>query len=116
MPGEGGRGGGDHRHGGGHHGGGYRSGRGDESDRGAARFGLLDLPEPVTSADADFNRGVSVAEFRQAAGQRFLALDLDHHGYLTLAGLEMIRPAPPPVANKPDANQSSGGDSAPPGD
>ncbi len=73
---------------------------GDDQHQGAGRFGLLDLPEPVVSADSNFNRGVSVTEFRQAAAQRFLALDLDHHGYLTLAGLEVIRPAPP-VAGKP---------------
>jgi hypothetical protein len=72
--------------------------------QGGGRFGLLDLPEPVVSADANFNRGISVAEFRQAASQRFLALDLDHKGYLTLSALEIIRPAPPPRANKPNRN------------
>lgn len=116
--GAGGRGGGGGRHhGGGHHGGGNWGGRGagEESDRGAARFGLLDLPEPVVSADADFNRGVSLSEFRQAAGQRFLALDLDHHGYLTLAGLATIRPAPPPTEHKQEASPDSGGESVPPG-
>ena len=74
---------------------------GDDQHQGAGRFGLLDLPEPVVSADSNFNRGVSVTEFRQAAAQRFLALDLDHHGYLTLAGLEVIRPAPPSSPNAP---------------
>jgi hypothetical protein len=103
--------------GGRHHGGGsgFRS-NGGESDRGAARFGLLDLPEPVASADADFNRGVSLKEFRDAAGQRFLALDLDHRGYLTLAGLEMIRPAPPPEPNKPETVNKSEGDPSAPSD
>jgi len=91
MDGEG-TGGGRH----GHRGGGagfFRAG--DDQHQGAGRFGLLDLPEPVVSADSNFNRGVSVTEFRQAAATRFMALDLDHHGYLTLAGLEVIRPAPP---------------------
>jgi hypothetical protein len=114
------RGSGGHRRGGGGHhgggGGGFRNNGGGESDRGAARFGLLDLPEPVASADADFNRGVSLAEFRDAAGQRFLALDLDHHGYLTLAGLEMIRPAPPPEPNKPDTVNEAEGVASAPGD
>jgi len=107
-------GGGHHRGGGGHQGGGgggFRNNNGGEFDRGAARFGLLDLPEPVTSADANFNRGVSLAEFRDGAGQRFIALDVDHHGYLTLAGLEMIRPAPPPEPNKPETQAE--GESAP---
>jgi len=67
----------------------------------------------VASADANFNRGVSLAEFRDAAGQRFLALDLDHHGYLTLAELETIRPAPPPEPNKPETVNESGGESPP---
>ena len=71
-----------------------------DGHQGAARFGLLDLPEPVVSADADFNRGVSLAEFRQAAGQRFIALDLNHRGTLTLAELETIRPAPAAQPNK----------------
>ncbi len=66
----------------------------DDGHQGAARFGLLDLPEPVVSADANFNRGVSLAEFRTAAAQRFVAIDVDHMGYLTLAGLELVRPAP----------------------
>ena len=79
-----------HRHGGR---GMFRNG--DDKHQGAGRFGLLDLPEPVVSADANFNRGVSLAEFRSAAVQRFMALDLDHHGYLTLAGLATIQPAPP---------------------
>ena len=68
--------------------------------QGAARFSLLDLPEPVISADENFNRGVSLSEFRSAASHRFVALDLDHKGRLTLAGLENIRPAPSAVPNK----------------
>lgn len=77
---------------------------------GATRFGLLDLPEPVLAADADFNGGVSLAEFRTAAQQRFMALDLDHKGFLTLPDLERIRPAPPPTPEKSesDFDESSG--------
>jgi hypothetical protein len=110
----GGYGGGGHHRGGG--GGFFRS----ETDQhqGAGRFGLLDLPEPVVSADSDFNRGVSLSEFRQAAAQRFLALDLDRKGYLTLAGLETIRPAPPaaPKIRRPkdDTDQSALPDSSDP--
>ena len=61
---------------------------------------------PSSPQNSNFNRGVSVAEFRQAAGQRFLALDLDHKGYLTLPALEVIRPAPPAAPNKPNRNDS----------
>jgi hypothetical protein len=100
--GEGGGGGG----GGGGHRGGFHARGGDDSHQGASRYGLLDLPEPVTSADADFNRGVSVAEFRRAAAQRFTALDLDHHGYLTLAGLASIRPAPAARPKSPPSDDS----------
>jgi hypothetical protein len=84
---------------------------GEDQHQGAGRYGLLDLPEPVVSADADFNRGVSRAEFQAAAGQRFLALDLDHKGYLTLPILETIRPAPPAAPKAPgrpkDADESA---------
>jgi len=75
---------------------------GEDQHQGAGRYGLLDLPEPVVSADADFNRGVSRAEFQAAAGQRFLALDMDHKGYLTLPILETIRPAPPAAPKAPE--------------
>lgn len=102
----GGRGGG-HRRGGGD--GGNRTPHfvrgGDDPHQGAGKYGLLDLPEPVVAADTDFDRGVSLAEFRQAAGQRFLALDLDHKGYVTLADLERIRPAPPPAPNAPEKSK-----------
>ncbi len=73
-----------------------------DQHQGAGRYGLLDLPEPVVSADSNFNRGVSLNEFRAATQQRFLALDLDHHGYLTLPMLESIRPAPPSAPNPPE--------------
>ncbi|MFL6721801.1 MAG: EF-hand domain-containing protein [Sphingomonas sp.] len=101
--------GGRHRH----HGGWGRSDD-NESHQGAARYGLLDLPEPVVSADSDFNRGVSLAEFHGAATQRFVALDIDHHGYLDLAGLESIRPAPAPEANKPHSSPDDAGLAPPP--
>jgi Ca2+-binding EF-hand superfamily protein len=72
----------------------------DDGHLGAARLGLLDLPEPVVSADTNFNRGVSLPEFRQAASQRFVALDLNHHGRISIAEVEEIRPAPAPSGYK----------------
>jgi hypothetical protein len=78
----------------------------EQGHRGAARFGLLDLPEPVASADTDFNRGISLAEFRQAAAKRFAALDFDQRGRLTLAGLELVRPAAEPEEHKPDSSDA----------
>lgn len=47
---------------------------------GAALFNYFGLPEPVASADANFNRGVSGAEFLRAAEQRFQMLDTNHDG------------------------------------
>ena len=52
---------------------------------------LLTIPQPVISADADFIRGVSLAEFRHTAGRRFLLVDRNHDGRLTRDEL-----APPP--------------------
>jgi Ca2+-binding EF-hand superfamily protein len=75
-----------------------------ETHQGAARFGLLDLPEPVASADADLDRGVSLQEFRQAAAHRFAALDLDHQGRISQAQFELMRPAPSPTPHKAEGS------------
>ena len=61
--------------------------------QGAARYGLLDMPEPVAAADTDFNRGITLVEFREAALRRFTLLDTAHQGSLTLAQLEVVRSA-----------------------
>jgi Ca2+-binding EF-hand superfamily protein len=66
---------------------------GADDEAAAGRYGLLQVPEPVASADADFNRGVSEDEFHRAAVQRFNLLDVDHSGRLSLAGLKSIREA-----------------------
>ena len=68
----------------------------------AGRAGLFDLPEPVVAADTDFNRGVSLDEFRRAAVKRFQALDVERRGQLTIAALESLRP--PPRARQQDDN------------
>jgi len=64
-----------------------------DSESGAGRLGLLQIPEPVASADSNFNRGVSEQEFRDAAVKRFQLLDTSHLGKLTLPQLEDIRRA-----------------------
>jgi hypothetical protein len=61
--------------------------------QGAARYGLLDMPEPVAAADTDFDRGITLGEFREAALRRFNLLDTAHQGSLTLAELEVVRSA-----------------------
>jgi Ca2+-binding EF-hand superfamily protein len=58
--------------------------------QGAARYGLLNMPEPVAAADADFNRAISRAEFGQAAVARFQLLDRDRRGALSLPALESM--------------------------
>ena len=64
-------------------------------------YGLLNIPEPVVSADADFNRGVSLDEFRRAASKRFQLLDLNHAGRLSLATLQTVREAAADQAKHP---------------
>lgn len=80
--GGGGRGGG-RRGGGGENAGGGPAGQFEEGLEGAGRFSFFNIPEPVISADTDFNRGVSRKEFLDAAGKRFLMLDARHDGRVT---------------------------------
>lgn len=78
--------------GGGGRGGGMRRGGGmGGMMSGAARFGLLPISHPIMDADTDFNRGVSLAEFRQAAGRRFAMLNTQNTGRLTFAQLVQTR-------------------------
>jgi hypothetical protein len=63
--------------------------------QGAARYGLLNIPQPVASADADFNRAITLIEFRQAASIRFRLLDSHGQGRITLPELEARLPVRP---------------------
>lgn len=72
-----------------------RRGRGmDGGPQGAARYALLNIPEPVAAADTNFDRGISLSEFRQAAVARFQLLDTGHTGRLSLAALQAMLPKP----------------------
>jgi hypothetical protein len=62
--------------------------------QGAARYSLLNIPEPVAAADTDLNRAIALDEFRQAALARFQLLDSARQGRLTLAQLEALPHAP----------------------
>ena len=64
----------------------------DFGPQGAARYALLNIPEPIAQADADLNRSISLQEFRQAALERFQLLDKQHTGRLTLQQLEAMKP------------------------
>lgn len=68
--------------------------------QGAARYGLLNLPQPVAGADADFDRGTTIEEFQRAAVQRFQLLDSRRAGRLTLAGLEVLLPTRPKAGTR----------------
>jgi len=59
--------------------------------QGGARYALLNIPEPVAAADTDFNRGITLSEFRSAAARRFQLLDTGRTGRLTLAQLQAVR-------------------------
>jgi hypothetical protein len=87
--------------------------------QGGARYGLLNMPEPVAAADTDFNRLVTLDEFRQAAMARFALLDRGASKRLTLAELEALRPvitADRRIKRPKDAPDARVGNSLPYGD
>ena len=92
--------------------------RDDSGQQGAARYALLNIPEPVAAADADFNRAITEPEFRQAAIERFQLLDRQRNGKLTLQGLRSLLP-PLQLAKrqkpKKDAPDARIGQPLPPG-
>ena len=65
-----------------------------EPRTGAARFSLLNLPQPVRGADADLSQRVSAEEWAKAARQRFELLDSDKDDKLTLETLRARTPRP----------------------
>ena len=62
---------------------------------GAARFSLLNIPQPVANCDEDGNGRITLAEWNHAADRRFDVLDKAKAGRLTRDGLR-----PPPGADK----------------
>jgi Ca2+-binding EF-hand superfamily protein len=91
----------------------------DYGPQGAARYALLNMPEPVAAADADFNRAITLQEFKQAALDRFQLLDKKHQGRLTLQELEALKPVLPVEGKRPkhrdDEPDARLGQSLPPG-
>ncbi len=69
---------------------------------GAGRFGFLDSPEPVVTADVNFDRAITRAEFAQTAMKRFTQLDSNGDGVLTRDEL-------PKLNAHPDRNDRHGG-------
>lgn len=81
--------------------------------QGGARYGLLNIPEPVAAADADFDRAVSRAEFRLAAARRFQLLAGGQSGAIRLEQLQALRQAvagrrPKPGQDVPDERVGNG--------
>lgn len=64
-----------------------REPKGETGTQGAAVYSLINQPEPVAAADADFDGKITLAEFEAAADRHFDILDTKEQGYLTLAGL-----------------------------
>jgi hypothetical protein len=58
-----------------------------DSNQGAVAYSLFREPEPVRSADRNFDYRVSLQEFLAHSDRHFHALDVDNKGYLTLAQL-----------------------------
>lgn len=69
-------------------------GEGPAGKQGAARFGYLDYPQPVTVADRNLNRGVDPAEFAKAAVARFAMLDTNHDGRIEKGELPRLGRSP----------------------
>jgi hypothetical protein len=65
---------------------------------GAAPYGLLAEPEPVTAADTEFNGRITLAEFLAPADRRFDALDVDGQGRIALKDLPLTAVQQPPRA------------------
>jgi hypothetical protein len=68
--------------------------------QGAARYALLNMPEPVAAADLDFNRLITHAEFRQAAMDRFAIL-AGKQGALGYQALAAMLPKLPKMGSRP---------------
>ena len=72
----------------------------NDRPQGAARYALLNIPQPVAAADADLNRAITLAEFKRAATYRFGLLDTNRQGRLTLTELQALVPPPPKLGKR----------------
>jgi Ca2+-binding EF-hand superfamily protein len=60
---------------------------GSYAHQGASFYSLFHEPEPVRSADRNFDYRITLAEFLAHSDRHFKALDRDNEGFLTLAKL-----------------------------
>lgn len=68
--------------------------------QGAARYALLNMPQPVAAADANFDRAITLDEFLAAAATRFALLDRAGDRRLSLPDLRALLPAPTDKARR----------------
>ena len=73
--------------------------------QGAARYTLLNIPQPVAAADADFDRAITIGEFRSAAEHRFRLLDRAGDRQLVLAELQAMVPSPSDKRRRPQKGE-----------
>ncbi|WP_197276999.1 hypothetical protein [Sphingomonas profundi] len=59
---------------------------------GAGRYGFLAIPEPITYADTNLDRGVTLKEFTLAGEKRFKLLDANGDGAIVRDELPKLRP------------------------
>jgi hypothetical protein len=76
---------------------------------GAGKFGLLNIPEPVTAADTNLDHTIAAAEFTAAASSRFQLLDTNRDARLDLGELEALRPKVNFARNRYHRHQWQGG-------
>ena len=58
-----------------------------DTNLGAAPYSLFHEPEPVRSADRNFDYRITLKEFQEHSDRHFHALDVNNKGFLTLADL-----------------------------
>jgi hypothetical protein len=68
---------------------------------GAARYGLINEPEPIAAADADVDGKVTLAEWMAITDRRFAKLDRQKTGKLTRESLLHPGPRPKEAAKAP---------------
>lgn len=76
---------------------------------GAGRFGFLDAPEPVVTADTNFDRAISEQEFASTALKRFKMLDVNLDGVLTRDELPKLDVHPERRGGRGNRDIQSGG-------
>ena len=59
---------------------------------GAARYSLLNEPEPISAADTDVDGKVTLAEWMAQTDRRFAKLDHQKTGRLTMESLLKVQP------------------------